>query len=137
MADTPPLVDPNEYQFVAIRAQGAGGQNVNKVSSAVQLRFDITASSLPQWVKQRLLNLSDQRISSDGVLVIKAQNSRSQPQNKDDAVARLEALVAEASRRLPPRIATKPTKASKRRRVDAKTRRGTTKSLRGKVRDPH
>ncbi len=131
----PPLVDPGEYHFVAIRAQGAGGQNVNKVSSAVQLRFDIRASSLPDWVKQRLLNASDQRINSDGVLVIKAQNSRSQPKNKDDAIARLESLVAAASKRVARRIPTKPSKSAKRKRVDEKTRRSTTKRLRGKVRD--
>ncbi len=130
-----PLVNPAEYQFVAIRAQGAGGQNVNKVSSAVQLRFDIKASSLPEWVKQRLLKLSDQRINSEGVLVIKAQNSRSQPKNKEDAVMRLESLVAEASKRVARRIPTKPSKAAKRKRLDEKTRRSTTKNLRGKVRD--
>ena len=102
------ILSPHELHFTAIRAQGPGGQNVNKVSCAVHLRFDIRASSLPEAVKERLLQSPDQRVSRDGVIVIKAQASRSLEQNKLEAVARLQALVAEAARVLPPRKATKP-----------------------------
>lgn len=127
------ILSPHELHFTAIRAQGPGGQNVNKVSCAAHLRFDIRASSLPEAVKERLLQSPDQRVSRDGVIVIKAQASRSLEQNKLEAVARLQALVAEAARVLPPRKATKPTRGSQRRRLEAKSQRGEVKAGRGKV----
>ena len=127
------ILSPHELHFTAIRAQGPGGQNVNKVSCAVHLRFDIRASSLPEAVKERLLQSPDQRVSREGVIVIKAQASRSLEQNKLEAVARLQALVAEAARVLPPRKATKPTRGSQRRRLEAKSQRGEIKAGRGKV----
>ena len=127
------ILSPHELHFTAIRAQGPGGQNINKVSCAVHLRFDIRASSLPEAVKERLLQSPDQRVSRDGVIVIKAQASRSLEQNKLEAVARLQALVAEAARVLPPRKATKPTRGSQRRRLEAKSQRGKVKAGRGKV----
>lgn len=119
----------------AVRSQGAGGQNVNKVASAIHLRFDIRASSLSEEVKERLLNLQDQRITADGVIVIKAQRFRTQEKNRADALERLAALVGKATRRRKKRLATRPTRASKERRLKQKTRRGQVKSLRGKVSD--
>jgi ribosome-associated protein len=124
-----------EFDFQPIRAQGAGGQNVNKVASAVHLRFDIRRSSLPPFYKERLLKLSDQRITHEGVIVIKAQRFRTQEMNKEDALQRLKELIQDAVKPVKVRRATRPTKGSQRRRVDQKTRRGQIKNLRGKV-DP-
>ncbi|MDP2325006.1 MAG: alternative ribosome rescue aminoacyl-tRNA hydrolase ArfB [Gammaproteobacteria bacterium] len=126
----PSTVLPEEVELTAIRAQGTGGQNVNKVASAIHLRFDVKASSLPEHIKARLLSLDDRRLTRDGVLVIKAQRFRNQEQNRDDALARLNELVAAASRVTKARVATRPTKGSRQRRLDNKKSRSQTKSLR-------
>ena len=135
MASTTLTVNPDEVTITAVRAQGAGGQNVNKVSSAVHLRFNVPASSLPEDVKLRLLALADSRITTEGVVVIKAQEHRSQDMNRADAMQRLQALVDSVAR--PPRVrkATKPTYGSKQRRLEGKSQRSETKALRGKLRE--
>ena len=125
----------DEVEFIAIRAQGAGGQNVNKVSNAIHLRFDIAASSLPDELKARLLKLGDQRVSSDGVVVIKAQRYRSLEKNRADALLRLHEIIAGAAFTPRPRRATKPTYSSQRKRVDSKVKRGQVKASRGPVND--
>ena len=128
-------VDAAEVQFSAIRAQGAGGQNVNKVSNAVHLRFDIRASSLPEAVKERLLALADSRISTDGVVVIKAQAHRSLPMNQAEALERLQELVDAAAHVPKARRATKPTRGSQQRRLQGKAVRAGIKAGRGRVSD--
>ena len=133
MAHHDPRIRESEVQLEAVRSSGAGGQNVNKVSSAVHLRFDIAASSLPEGVKVRLLALKDRRITRDGVVVIKAWQHRSQDKNRQDALERLQRLVATVARPPKRRVPTRPTRASKLRRIESKIRRGRIKAMRGKV----
>ena len=129
------LVDEREVEFNAIRAQGAGGQNVNKVSSAIHLRFNVNASSLPEEIKARLLALSDSRLTLEGVIVLKAQQHRTQEMNRADALARLQQIVDDVSNPPKPRRATKPTYGSRQRRLEGKSQRSDIKNLRGKVND--
>ena len=127
------VIEDSEVELSAIRAMGSGGQNVNKVSSAIHLRFDINASQLPDHYKQKLLALNDNRISKEGVLIIKAQSFRTQEKNREDALKRLRMLVISATKEVKPRKATRPSLNAKRKRIESKKKSGATKSLRGKV----
>ena len=126
-------LEDNEVEFTAIRASGSGGQKVNKVSAAIHLRFDIEASSLPEFYKERLLELKDKRITKDGIIVIKAQQHRSQEQNREEALERLVELIKSVNITQKRRVATKPTKGSQRRRLNSKKQHAQKKKLRGKV----
>ncbi len=126
-------IDEWELELSAIRSQGAGGQNVNKVASAIHLRFDIKRSKLPDFYKERLLKLNDSRITKDGVVVIKAQSHRTQELNREDALARLKELIVGATKVQRARRATKPSRSSQRKRMDKKTKHGQTKALRGNI----
>ncbi len=126
-------LNENEVEFIAIRAQGAGGQNINKVSNAMHLRFDIAASTLSDAIKEKLLAMRDQRISSDGVIVIKAQKHRSLERNREDGLVRLRELIASAAFIPTPRRSTKPTRSSQRKRIESKIKRGQVKLQRGRV----
>lgn len=132
MQNVPLSIPDGEVQIIAVRAQGAGGQNVNKVSNAVHLRFDVRASSLPEAVKERLLRFGDQRITRTGVVVIKSQQHRSLEMNRAEAIARLNALVAAAAHVPKKRKPTRPTRSSQKKRIDLKRRRSRIKALRGK-----
>ncbi|GAA5444083.1 peptidyl-tRNA hydrolase ArfB [Microbulbifer sp. NBRC 101763] len=128
-------IPQDEIQLSAVRSQGAGGQNVNKVSSAIHLRFNIYESSLPENIKQRLLQIRDRRISSDGIVVIKAQTFRTQEKNREDALSRLQQLIEQAAEVPKRRIPTKPSRGAKERRLQSKNRRSQVKAMRGKIKE--